>query len=262
MTTPQRYDADIRDLSEADRAMALDTLAEDLRSPDPVVRDDGAYLAAVRWIPVLRSGERGRLGDRMTLHLKDPAVQARSFAPLVLARIVEAGDWRPQWWDAFAGWYPTETDLRGHDPDLGWVHAVAHGADLLAVLARHPGQPPQPLAELATARLLAPTNHLFDAQEDDRLAYALAQILGHPALTEADSVRWLAPVAAAFRAGEPGPVPAWASNAMRTLRMLYVLADRGLSRRNTDEPPRSPTHREAVLAELARTLAIVAPYTA
>ncbi|MCZ0986511.1 hypothetical protein O1M54_14170 [Streptomyces diastatochromogenes] len=75
-------------------------------------------------------------------------------------------------------------------------------------------------------------------------------------------MRWLAPVAAAFRTGEPGPVPAWASNAMRTLRMLYVLADRGLSRRNTDEPPRSLTHREAVLEELARTLAIVAPYTA
>ncbi|MFF7971244.1 DUF2785 domain-containing protein [Streptomyces sp. NPDC007905] len=139
---------------------------------------------------------------------------------------------------------------------------MAHGADLLAVLARHSGQPPQPRAQLATARLLAPTEHLFDAQEDDRLAYALAQILSHPDLREADSVRWLSPVAEAFRTGEPGAVPAWASNTMRTLRMLHVLAHRGLSRRNTDEPPCSLTHREAVLEELARTLAIVAPYTA
>jgi hypothetical protein len=46
---------------------------------------------------------------------------------------------------------------------------------------------------------------------------------------------------------------------MRTPRMLYVLADRGLSRRNTDEPARPPTHREAVLEALAGTLAIVAP---
>ncbi|MFF4839892.1 DUF2785 domain-containing protein [Streptomyces collinus] len=262
MTMTHRYDVDIRDLPAADRVAALDALCEDLRSPDPAVRDDGAYLATVRWTPALTPGERGRLGDRMALHLADEAVQARSFAPLVLARLVESGDWRPGWWTAFARWYPAETDLRGHDPVLGWVHAAAHGADLLAVLARHPGQPPRPLAELATARLLAPTGHLFDAQEDDRIAYALAQILGHPDLTEADSVGWLSPVAAAFRTGEPGPVPAWASNTMRTLRMLYVLADRGVSRRNKDEPPRPLTHRAAVLEELARTLAIVAPYTA
>ncbi|MFJ9815286.1 DUF2785 domain-containing protein [Streptomyces sp. NPDC101151] len=262
MTGTQSYDADIRDLPEADRAVALDTLVEDLRSPDSAVRDDGAYRAAVRWIPVLGPGERVRLGDRITVHLKAPAVQARSFAPLILARIAEAGDWQPRWWRAFADWYPAETDLRGHDPELGWVHAAAHGADLLAVLARQPGRQALPLAELAVARLLAPTDHLFDAQEDDRIAHALAQILGHPGLTEADSVRWLAPIADAFRAGEPGPVPAWASNTMRTLRMLYVLADRGLSGRSTDEPRRSPTHRGALLEELARTLAIVAPYTA
>jgi hypothetical protein len=261
MTTTRRYDADVSELSEPERAAALDALADDLRSPDPVVRDDQAYLAAVRWMPSLASGERRRLGDRMAARLTDPAVQARSFAPPILARIAEAGDWRPEWWRSFADWYPAETDLRGYDSRLGRLHAVAHGADLLAVLARHPGQDPLPLADLAVARLPAPTDHLFDAQEDDRIAYALAQILGHPTLTEADSVRWLDRIADAFRTGKPGPVPAWVSNTMRTLRMLYVLADRGLSRRNTDEPARPLTHREAVLDALARTLAIVAPYT-
>jgi hypothetical protein len=174
---------------------------------------------------------------------------------------VESGAWRREWWRAFADWFPAETDLRGYDPVLGWVHAAAHGADLLAALARRPGQEPLALAESAVARLLAPTGHLFDAQEDDRLAYALAQILSHPGLTEVQSAQWLEPVAKAFRTGEPGPVPAWASNTMRTLRMLYVLADRGLSTRNTAEPPHALTHREAVLKALADTLAIVAPYT-
>jgi hypothetical protein len=256
--TPRAYDGDMAELSEA----ALDALVTDLRSPDPAVRHDRAYLAAVRLTPALSPAGRRRLGDRVATHFAHPAIQARAFAPLVLARIAEAGEWRAEWWSAFAAWYPAEADLRGHDPALGWLHAAAHGADLLAVLARRPAQDPRPLAESAVARLLAPTGHLFDAQEDDRLAYALAQILSRPALSAEESVEWLAPVEKAFRAGEPGPVPAWASNTMRALRMLYVLADRGLRTRNTDEPPHALTHREAVLDALARTLAIVAPYTA
>jgi hypothetical protein len=261
MSDVRRYAGEIRELNGAARAAALDALVEDLSSPDPAVRDDGAYLTAARWIPQLHEEERRRLGDRMAVRFTDPAVQARTFAPLVLARIADAGEWQAPWWEAFAAWYPAETDLRGFDPRLGWLHAAAHGADLLAALAARPGQDPRPLADLAVARLLAPTDHLFDAQEDDRIAYALARVLCHPGLTEAASVAWLTPVADAFRQGAPGPVPAWASNTMRTLRMLYVLADRGVRTRNTDEPARDFTHRPAVLEALAGTLAIVAPWT-
>lgn len=122
------------------------------------------------------------------------------------------------------------------------------------------GRTPAPWPSWAVRRLLAPTDHLFDAQEDDRLAFALAQVLGHPDITATQSARWLDPVAAAFRTGQPGPVPAWASNTMRTLRMLYVLADRGWHPPGT-EAPRTLTHRGAVLDSVAATLAIVAPYT-
>ncbi|MFD9004617.1 DUF2785 domain-containing protein [Streptomyces sp. NPDC059582] len=261
MTTTQLYDGDIGELSGAPRAAALDGLVTALRSPDPTVRDDRAYVTAVGWIPALDPAERNDLGDRMAAYFTDAEPQARTFAPLVLARIVEAGDWREAWWRPFAAWYPAEQDLRGYDPALGWLHAAAHGADLLAALSRHPGQDPLPLAGLAADRLLAPTDHLFDALEDDRIAYALARILSHPDLTAAQSVAWLDPIAEAFHTGEPGPVPAWASNAVRTLRMLYVVAHRGVRTRNTDGPPRPLTHREQVLEALAETLAIVAPWT-
>ncbi|MEU1486316.1 DUF2785 domain-containing protein [Streptomyces sp. NPDC005752] len=130
---------------------------------------------------------------------------------------------------------------------------------MLAALSRHPRLDPYPLAELAVSRLLADTDHVFDAQEDDRLAFALAQILSHPDLTTAQSVQWLEPIAEAFRTGEPGPVPAWASNTMRTLRMLYVLADRGF-RAPAAGTPRVLTHRAGVLDSIAETLTIVAPY--
>jgi hypothetical protein len=259
MDTSQHRGGDIRTLQGQPRVAALDELIADLRSPDPVVRDDLAYLTAKRWIPALEPSERLYLGDRVAAHFASPAIQARSFAPLVLALVVERGEWKQEWWSAFATWYPAETDLRGYDPELGWLHAPAHGADLLAALSRHPQLDPSPLADLAVSRLLADTDHVFDAQEDDRLAFALAQILSHPDLTTAQSVRWLDPIAAAFRTGEPGPVPAWASNTMRTLRMLYILADRGF-RSPAAGTPRRLTHRAGVLDSIAGTLAIVAPY--
>ncbi|MXM67799.1 hypothetical protein GR925_31280 [Streptomyces sp. HUCO-GS316] len=53
------------------------------------------------------------------------------------------------------------------------MHAAPRGAGLLVVLAREPGQNPPKAAKLAVACHLAATGHLFDAQEDDRLAYAL-----------------------------------------------------------------------------------------
>lgn len=258
--TLQRHDGDIGELAGAARAAALDALVVDLRSPDPVVRDEGAYATAVRWIPGLDAAERRLLGDRTAGLFDDPGIQARAFAPLVLARIVDAGDWQQEWWEAFAGWYPGETDLRGYDTTLGWVHAAAHGADLLAALGRRPQQDALPLLELAVARLLAGTGHVFDAQEDDRIARALAQVLCRPGLGVAESVGWLDAVSAAFRTGEPGPVPPWASNTMRTLRMLYLLADRGLRTHGGDGRPSTVTQREAVLDALAATLAIVTPY--
>lgn len=253
------HDGDIGELPGAATAAALEALVLDLRSPDPAVRDERAYATAVRWIPGLDAVERRWLGDRTAGLFDDPGIQARAFAPLVLARIVDAGDWRQEWWEAFAGWYPGETDLRGYDTTLGWVHAAAHGADLLAALAQRAQQDPVPLFELAVARLLADTRQVFDAQEDDRIARALARILCRPGLGVAESVGWLDVVAAAFRTGEPGPVPPWASNTMRTLRMLYLLADRGLLTPGGDGPPSTVTQREAVLDALAATLTIVTP---
>ncbi|MDW4905545.1 DUF2785 domain-containing protein [Streptomyces sp. ADMS] len=151
----QRHDADISELPGAARAAALDALVVDLRSRTPPCATSGSYVTAVRWIPGLDAAERRWVGDRTAGLFDDPGVQARAFAPLALAlaRIVDAGDWRREWWEAFAGWYPGETDLRGYDPVLGWVHAAAHGADLLAALARRPQQDPEPLIELAVARV-------------------------------------------------------------------------------------------------------------
>jgi Protein of unknown function (DUF2785) len=234
-------------------------LSEALRSPDPVLRDEQAFSVLAEWIPDLDSGQRRRLGDEMAARFTDPEIQARTFAPLILARIVEAGDFDGKWLRAFTRWYPAETDVRGYDPELGWLHAVAHGADLIAAFGCCPQADPAPLLDAAAARLLAPTDYLFAAQEDDRLAHAVALTLTRPELSQALSVGWLDAVRASFEAGEPGPVPTYASNTMRTLRALYILADRGVRPRWNEGEPMPLTCRDAVIQRLADVLALVSP---
>jgi hypothetical protein len=234
-------------------------LSEALRSPDPVLRDEQALTVLGHWVPGLDPAQRRRLGDQMAARFGDPEIQARTFAPLVLNLLVDQGDFDASWLSAFSRWYPAETDLRGYDPERGWLHAVAHGADLLGAFGRCRQADPAPLLDLAAARLLAPTGYVFAAQEDDRLAYAIALTLTRAELTQAQSVDWLDPVRADFETGQPGPVPAHVSNTMRTLRALYILADRGVRPRWNQGEPMTLTHRDAVLRRLAGVLALVAP---
>jgi Protein of unknown function (DUF2785) len=244
-----------------EQADAIAELSEALRSPDPALRDKQAYAILAHWIPELDSAQRRCLGSVMAARFTEPQIQARTFAPLILASVVEQGDFEPAWLTAFAKWYPAETDLRGYDPVLGWLHAVAHGADLLGAFGLSSQVDPARLLDLAAARLLARTDYVFAHQEDDRLGYAIGLTLTRAELSEAQSVTWLAPVAADFAAGAPGPVPAHASNTMRTLRVLYLLADRGVRRDWSTGQPVALNHREVIRQRLADVLAIVAPFT-
>ncbi|HEY2508518.1 MAG TPA: DUF2785 domain-containing protein [Streptosporangiaceae bacterium] len=243
--------------ADADLDVLAAELATALAEPDPHVRDGAAYAVLAHWIRAgVLDGQLRWLGDQMADRFTDPRVQARTFAPLVLAWVIERGTFDERWVRAFMDWYPGEIDLRGHDEHLGWLHAVAHGADLLGVLGRHPQVRPDLMLGLATRRMLAPTTFVWRDAEDDRLACALALTLTRADITDTESAAWLEPVEREFAAGEPGPVPPFASNAMRTLRMLYLLADRGVLGEPDGEVLRL-THRAAVLDALARTLAEV-----
>ncbi|HZE00056.1 MAG TPA: DUF2785 domain-containing protein, partial [Micromonosporaceae bacterium] len=56
------------------------------------------------------------------------------------------------WQRAVGAWFLGETDLRGWDDQLGWLHAIAHGADTPAVPARprRPGRLARTLARPST----------------------------------------------------------------------------------------------------------------
>jgi len=232
-------------------------LSEALADPDPRLRDGTAYGVMRTWIKRgLLDHQLASLGDQMAARFSDPRIQARTFAALVLCWIIERGGFDLAWVSAFADWYPAEADLRGFDPELGWLHAVAHGADLLGQLGRDQRVQPEQMLELAARRMLAHTDYVWRDAEDDRLGCAIALTLSRPGLTAEQSTAWLGPIDERFSQGAPGPVPAYASNSVRTLRLLYVLADRGV-RAEPSGQPTPLTHAVAVKQRLASSLAPV-----
>lgn len=217
-----------------------DELCAMLASPDPAIRDDTAYLVLVIWTGRgVLDGHLGVLGDRLADRMRQGAIYERTFAAMTLSWVIlrdaRTGELDDQavgrWLAAFASWWPRETDLRGWDAELGWLHAVAHGADTLRAFARSPrlALPDlRGLLDLAVDRLLADDGYLFAHGEDDRVAYALATVLTRTELSAVHATQWVRRVRAAIANGAPGPVPPWAANTLRTLAALYVFADRGV----------------------------------
>ncbi|MEV6287299.1 DUF2785 domain-containing protein [Kribbella sp. NPDC051770] len=230
-----------------------------LRSPDATVRDGQAYSVLATWIGkgVLAPELLRELGDEMAGRFGDPEIQARTFAPLILDSIVSVGVFEPSWVPPFERWYVAEEDLRGYDAKLGWLHAIAHGADLLGTLGRVPAVEPVEMLRLGIGRLLTPTDFVLRDLEDDRLGYALAATLTRPDLVETDVTAWLDPAARALGNPPPDGVRPEITNTMRTLRALYVLVDQGV--RIGDTVHQVP-HRELVRAKLAEVLRTATPY--
>ena len=174
-------------------------LNELLDSPDPILRDQIGYGIPTQWIyrQQLFSGEQltrqvQRLSERMLRGLPDSApegVLGRSFAALNLSILVAQdiahpflGD--PQF-DALLAqamaYLEAEQDLRGWDPQLGWLHSCAHTSDLLKFLGRHPRLDTQEehaaLAASLARKIIAPSGWVFVDGEDERLASALLALL-------------------------------------------------------------------------------------
>ena len=239
----------------------LEQFVTDLAVGDPAVRDDGAFggLAAAVTEDRLTTAQRAWLGDRMVERFSHPEAFARSFAPLILAVLADTwstndGAWPAVWTDSLLTWWPTESDLRGHDATVGWIHAVAHGADAIGTLGATRFAPADRLLSAVAERLTTTTDFVWRDQEDDRVAAAVVGILlGDPG---AGLAPLLEPVAAMFATGEPGPVPAAATNAMHTLRSLYVALGNTVLDPKTQEPqrvPNAPSLQESIAVTLQAT---------
>lgn len=249
-------------------------LFEMLGDPDPDLRDSLAYTVLATWISEgvyddlltgladgAAAGLRFRLGAE-----GDDSVFRRSFSALVLSEAVSrdnvagaAGrDQVLKWGDLATGWYTRERDLRGFVPGKGWAHTVAHGADLLAQLARSAYFG---LAELTVLldvvgdRLLMPTEHRFAHGEDDRLAHAVMTILHRNVVPQTVLDPWVARLAAPLRDRGSGEWPTpWAGNTAAFLKALHLQLGVGVRGQDTPGDERLFAAPPNVRADLILTL--------
>ena len=85
-------------------------------------------------------------------------------------------------------------------PGKGWAHAVSHGADTIAILARSPHLATPELTvllDVVADRLLLPVDRLFSSGEADRLAFATIAILRRNVVPLRVLEPWIARIAAA-----------------------------------------------------------------
>lgn len=201
----------------------LTDLSTMLASPDPELRDDIAYTILANWIyrqRVVPVEERLRLlqlwegnltagvGERDT-----NTVLARSFSALALGTLAildnEATYLDRATFQRLLGsaltYLKAEQDVRGFDSRLGWLHSVAHTADLLKFLARNPHLQKAEQALVLNGigeKLSAVTTPLVHG-EDERLARAVLSIVARADFDEAAFSAWLTTMAPVRRAAAP-----------------------------------------------------------
>jgi hypothetical protein len=241
---------------------AVDELATMLGDPDPVVRDELGYTVLEHLIPDLDQAVCRRPGDELAGRFTAHDLHVRSFAALALAPIVKHGVFQAAWLDQFEAWYPREQDLRGWDAEFGWLHAAAHGAELLGAFGLHPGVMPGRMLNLAVKRLRTPTGYLFAEMEDARLAHGIALTLTRPELSPTAAVGWLDPIEADLNEDEAEHVLPRLANMIRVLQALYMLADRGVHRSWDGGAVLALPHKDAVKARIAEVLHPMMPYAA
>jgi hypothetical protein len=255
-------DADCRLPEGLSQQAAVDELVMMLGDPDPVVRDELGYTMLEHLIPGLDEAVCNSLGDELADRLTAPDLHVRSFAALTLAPIVKRGVFQARWVDEFEAWHPRERDLRGWDAEFGWLHGVAHGAELLGAFGLHHGVRPERMLDLAVKRLRTPTDYVFAEMEDSRLAHGIALTLTRPELSSAESVGWLDAIENDFNEDEAEHVLPWSANTIRVLQALYVFADRGVHRSWDGGAVLAVSHKDAVKGRIGEVLCAVMPYAA
>jgi hypothetical protein len=178
----------------------LHELSGNLGSTDPELRDDIAYAVLAQWLYVKKivpAESRRELTSEWIGNLQKSigergtdSVILRSFSALMLSVIaaldnedpyLERRDFKTLL-DAAIGYLRDERDTRGFDAAKGWLHSVAHTADLLKFLARsrHLEVQEQAMILSAIADKLASGDRVLKRGEDERLARAVLSLVVRP----------------------------------------------------------------------------------
>ena len=185
-------------------------LLENLGSTDPERREQSATILE-KWFnrgyysPGELSQIIAQLSDNLTVGLGEHGtntVLLRSFSALTLAEIVYFDCEHPfltavqlrQLLEDGLAYFLAERDLRGHEAGIGWMHAVAHGSDLLGVLALHDVlqiADLQRILEAIATKVAPPTPHIYLYNEDQRMVRAVLWALQRNILTLDFLGHWL-----------------------------------------------------------------------
>lgn len=252
-------------------------LVEMLGHPNPRWREDLAYPLLTTWITKGVYDELlAGLGDGVVSGLRhglghdgDVSVLRRSYSALMLAEIIGrdnaehlmSADSVLVWGDHATAWYTREQDHRGWIPEQGWANAIAHGADLLAALARsrHFGRLELTvLLDVIADRVLTPTAYIWRHGEEDRLAYAVMTLLHRNALDPSIVEPWLARLGDGIRpprtrghleAEWPPPSVRNTSSFLRALHLQLALGVQGRDDLRSDDElfDEQPAHRADLL---------------
>jgi hypothetical protein len=230
--TPPAHDKAFWEKIAADKfavpaGQAVPTLVRELSaylgSPDPELRDDIAYTTLAAWIyrqRLVPPADLRALMDEWMRNLSSgigesgsDTVFQRSFSALSLgivaildneAPFLERAEFDRLLTSALA-YLRDERDVRGHDPKKGWIHSVAHTADLLKFLgrSRHLTKEQQSAILSSISDKLTRVEEVLTHGEDERLARAVLSIAARPDFDAAGFEKWLATFAPVRRTAPP-----------------------------------------------------------
>lgn len=236
---------DMRPPADQPIDLLIEELEHMLRSPSEQVRDTLALEILGDWVLAGHCDhDLEDLGDRLCAALfrglgepESDTVFGRSFSALTLGLCVErdntirklGAEAVQRWLGAFLMWWELEADLRGIvDSKKGVAHAVAHGADVIAAVARNryvPTDQARVLLGSVVVRLRTSVRGPLLFGEDDRLAYATMALLHRGDLSVSDLRQAIEPLNHLGRSEQRYDLEpsAYARlNALNWLRALYL----------------------------------------
>lgn len=94
---------------------------------------------------------------------------------------------------SYLDYYKKESDLRGYEKEVGWIHSVAHGADVLAQFARCSDIDVQDCMDMfqAISDKFMISHYSYVSDEDERSVEVLINVLNRKILSDEFLISWV-----------------------------------------------------------------------
>ncbi len=182
-------------------------LLQCLSSPNAELRDEIAYGLMTTWLrsKSLSPERQLFLVQQLSTNLASRGTETslqRSFSALILSELLRADALKAFMTDAqrdvllhtSSAALSEEDDYRGWDETLGWVHPIAHMADVMWRFALHPALNETQAQEIlqAVGNKAAVSEAFYHFNEGDRLARPITILLRREAASPEEFTEWLA----------------------------------------------------------------------